>query len=516
MTDQPAPSIAPTQPSRWFTIRFAKCCWRLISQPLRWFRRHFWKLCIWFITLITLAWQYENWHGRRALEEQRALWIQEYGEMKMSDFIEPSVPDETNFFAAPVFEKFVVNRGPRDIGPNERPFETAHRKALEAMPHGRFLQLRFPELKPIPGEIKEVTLTPGVTSIDAPAWAANEVKLGHKRPPGLSDAQWLYQSLPQEEILRDLIAALNRPNSVMLPDNAERFAVGNALDDPAAVPIQALSQIHAFASNITLRAKAAASAGRLEEFMALCEVLIRFCHSGGNSTSLVSFLTITPIEQVTLQATSVGIATGVASDESLRKLTTLLTHIDEERMLRNSLTWEGFGLHIWSVDKIRTWHHRFLPPLKYLPEGWIDANMANHLSWWREIILPRTNADDLLAFTQKMDAGFQKMRVSLSATPNPRTLLAAVACPALSGIGNTALQLQTRRRQLLLAIAAERFILKYQHPPTNASELVPEFLPAIPGDPYAPGQPLQLTEGEPNERYRILSIGPETTLAFPR
>src|SRR6187431_1932843 len=82
--------------------------WRFFRRCLRWLRRKWWKIAIWIITLTALAWQYENWHGRRDLAEQRALWKAEYGDMKQSDLAPPRIPDNENFFAAPVFETFVV------------------------------------------------------------------------------------------------------------------------------------------------------------------------------------------------------------------------------------------------------------------------------------------------------------------------------------------------------------------------------------------------------------------------
>lgn len=78
------------------------------------------------------------------------------------------------------------------------------------------------------------------------------------------------------------------------------------------------------------------------------------------------------------------------------------------------------------------------------------------------------------------------------------------------------MQNQTRRRQLLLAAAVERFQLAEHHLPKDAAELVPKYLTEIPGDPSAPGQPLTYISGEGTERYRLVSKNKVHTLAFPR
>ena len=65
-------------------------------------------------------------------------------------------------------------------------------------------------------------------------------------------------------------------------------------------------------------------------------------------------------------------------------------------------------------------------------------------------------------------------------------------------------------------MAVERFQLAEHRLPKDASELVPNFLAELPGDPSAPGQPLTYISAEGNERYRLVSKNKDHTLAFPR
>lgn len=105
--------------SSWWSVRCAKGMGRLIMRPVRFVKRHFWKISLATTLLITAAWQYENWHGRQALAEQRALWIEEYGEMKLEDYITPPVPDDENFLTAPIFEKWAQPINPPSADADE-------------------------------------------------------------------------------------------------------------------------------------------------------------------------------------------------------------------------------------------------------------------------------------------------------------------------------------------------------------------------------------------------------------
>jgi hypothetical protein len=63
---------------------------------------------------------------------------------------------------------------------------------------------------------------------------------------------------------------------------------------------------------------------------------------------------------------------------------------------------------------------------------------------------------------------------------------------------------EARRDAGVVAIAIQQFRLRENKPPQALSELVPEFLPAIPIDPYD-GQPLKYDLN--SNRYVVYSVG---------
>lgn len=532
--------------------------WRFITRPIRWLWRRKLKITLWTATLITLGWQYENWHGRREYKEQLALFRAEYGDMKWSDFAPPRIPDEENFFAASVFETFVVPSQPIDTKMRqngETDEEHAARIALmnrtrtltDALPHARFLNLRIPSIKgSSPDSFPTLPEKEGVAFLDTTAWAKAESAGGKIRPQGGSDAQWLHASQPEDETVKGFIAALSRPKAGVLPAVADLTKIGDELENPYATPIHAVSGCFGCVRSLGLRARAAAQAGDLTAARQLCEVQWLIAEGYGSNPVLVGALVALAVEGEANAATTTALACRGWSEADLARLQRRLSAIDEEQTLFGAFYAESFRLHTWGGDL-----HRFLEenqrgfaPLSmksggkvavwlYLhgPSGWMDTNLAAHLRWWRQLMVPRTAGDDLLAVHHKLEAGLGPVMTEVAKTglptvaglmPSPRTIWAGILMPAFSNVFSNAIQSQTRRRQLLLAIAIERHLLAKGALPQQPADLVPAFIDAIPGDPWQPGTPLRWEVPDkdrdpaaPAIRYRILSAGKDTTLGFP-
>ena len=511
----------------WYSVRAAKWAWRKICGVGRFLKRHFWKITGSLAVLITAAWQYENWHGRAELAEQRAAWQAEFGEMKLEDFISESVPDEENFFAAPIFEQWTV--APSDPGPNLSARQIERRKAEAAMPHARFLQMKCPGLPSTEfTEIDKQQTLPGLETLDFTAWAKKDIPSRPARPSGMTDAQWYVAVMPPSEVVDGLKAALARSRSQWLPTSKERMAVSKALDDPFATPIPAVSNLFELSQGLMTRARAAARAGDGPQARELIEITWRFVEATTEGESLVHALVGSALEGMAVEAMAEGIATQCWSAEDLKHLMNRMQLINEERMIRQGLFREAFHTQLWPVEKIRASIKRNFAedkrsqsgPLRawsWGPEGWLDANLAQLLKWWSQILSPDLPGDDLVYLDLKMNAGTAALRSERAYTsPNPRQIMAAMAIPALTNIAGSALQNQTRRRQLLLAAAVERFQLAEHRLPKDATELVPNYLTEIPGDPSAPGKPLTYISGEGPERYRLVSKNKDLTLAFPQ
>lgn len=83
-------------------------------------------------------------------------------------------------------------------------------------------------------------------------------------------------------------------------------------------------------------------------------------------------------------------------------------------------------------------------------------------------------------------------------------MVVADSLPVLAGTFTRAAQAEARAATLDAAIATELFRRDRQRLPTTLQELVPEYLPAVPSDPFAAG-PVQYIIGE--DEFLIYSVG---------
>jgi hypothetical protein len=84
-------------------------------------------------------------------------------------------------------------------------------------------------------------------------------------------------------------------------------------------------------------------------------------------------------------------------------------------------------------------------------------------------------------------------------------VLSAIALPNFDRAFDTAIRAETWRRMAVVAVALERFRVARGGYPDVLDVLVPEWLPAVPADPYV-SRPLRY-EVRPGERPRLWSVG---------
>ncbi|HSY09851.1 MAG TPA: hypothetical protein VK840_02945, partial [Candidatus Dormibacteraeota bacterium] len=92
-----------------------KSGWRIV-------RRIFIILAI-LATLVAIFYTEENWRGKRAWENYKHEWEAKGEKFDWQAFVPPSVPDDQNFFTAPIFTnmlngKIVMSPYGNDGGPD--------------------------------------------------------------------------------------------------------------------------------------------------------------------------------------------------------------------------------------------------------------------------------------------------------------------------------------------------------------------------------------------------------------
>lgn len=394
------------------------------------------------------------------------------------------------------------------------------------MPHARFRMIACNGFGSDPANVETKQTSQGLEILDLDDWEKQLAKQGKTRPESLSQATWLLSTLPHEPVVDELIAAAKRPQSAWPMSFAEGLTVAQALDNPYAMPVPAISNVFDLTTKISQRARLAAQAGDGNLAFDLTQILWRFPEASNTSPGLVHALVGIAVEQIALQATTEALAAHCWSAEQMQQMAARMDSVNEEKILRDSLSFMFFSGHMWPIESLRkginkSW--RVKPSLwtqfgvwTYGPEGWLDCNMANSLEWSRRLLTPDIPGDDLIYLKKKMEGNFESVRQEYAISwPNPRRLLAACTMPALSNVADTSIRNQTRKRQLLFAIALERFHLKENRYPKQASELIPAYCERLPGDPNQPGESFQYQTSIGDERYRLISHYPDYTIAFP-
>jgi hypothetical protein len=215
------------------------------------------------------------------------------------------------------------------------------------------------------------------------------------------------------------------------------------------------------------------------------------------------------------------------SEPQLAKLQSVLTPIDliggvvhayqGERALALGVIQNGKGAELWSFGQpppelsqdpsaTRQWT-RGLGTLagKIWRFAWSDQAAAHFLDAMQALI----DASRAAAREQSASAlgrfQLEPLLAADSFLPRARTVYARGFLPALGKAPIKALRCETERALLVTGIALRRFQLRYSHYPERLSELVPEFLSALPID-RMDGQPVRYRLN-PDHSFTLWSIG---------
>jgi hypothetical protein len=101
---------------------------------------------------------------------------------------------------------------------------------------------------------------------------------------------------------------------------------------------------------------------------------------------------------------------------------------------------------------------------------------------WKHMIAPLRKGG-IAAAVKSAEGVSTELNAMHNPVLHPDYIMARLIVPALTSVSETVLFVQARERQVLAAIALERFYLKHARYPATLQELVPEFAAAVPLDP---------------------------------
>lgn len=478
-----------TQPSHpWFTVRFARWCWRLV-----WNRRTAWT----FITLISLTvlyYQWENWRSARELEQTRLRIVARLGTDNMLGFAPPKIPDEQNFFANPVIESWIRPGRP---GATE----------LQYIPPPNVL---LPKDTILPKPIEE-SKNGNAPTLDLAAWAKQRAEAGKPLPDELAPEVVLARELGDGNgLLPKLAEGVNKPFSMMKPGRREAIDAANG--NPWGVAIPNFRNMNDFQSQLALHLRSAALVHDQGKARDAALIMLRFSEASSEH-GLVGCLVSLALHGTAMEAMHDSMGREAWNEAALLELQRRLVAFDDLQNVERAMSSEAlvlFQTAAWLHAQPRhladmfvlgdlsedgtDWLWKNLPRLfgNWGPIGWHDANIA----YWTDRELDALGPAGPTAW---LSAGDRYDRVSKEArsnwfheddTPrlwrNPRRYFGAIALPNLGNVFTAAARCLFQRRCLIIGATLEHYRLRTGHYPTSLDLVQAELTPLKPKDPAQP------------------------------
>lgn len=460
------------------------------SRRSKWLRRLLWA-CVTLISLLTVYYQWENRRSARELAEARAQMIALIGTDSVSGMIPPQLVDETNFFALPPIAAWKTDA-------------THHQIPEEAF---------WPKTLPKP-ELIETDDGSG-SRVDWAKWAANR-DLKDEAP-----AQFLNRELGDAHgLLPQLAAGLDRPFSCLKPTQRDAITAANGDFIAMAIPnIPGLNDRH---RELALRLRAAAHAGDSTQTQMLARLLLRlFPESSATHGTLVGALVSIATNESAFDALQDALSCPAWDERGLALLQAQLAKENDLAVVRRAFTLEMLWGHAQLLrhrENVAYWRvgpllHMLLEEPNWTaallvlgPLGWQDADTAQHLRFWLEIIGPE-NEDAWIhaaAITQHISREIRKeLYLVQDVLPNPRRFIGSALIPNLGSIHASAAETLFHRRCLILACELEKHRLRHGAYPA-ALPVLSGFETNDPARPkHPPGYRLE------NDGYLLWSAGPD-------
>lgn len=465
----------------------------------------FW-IFISLLTLLVLLNVWTNWSGARRWAAARALVEREGETFDFRALLPQTPPDAQNLLAIePLRSIAAVVDGDTSKGE-----PAAKRKALEA--------LKWTGTAPA---ALGVTLGQATDFHDWVKFLRDSKYLDLPATSGSTGREALAALDAKHPLLKQISDAVTtRPLAMFTPGLQERPLPELLLSMPLPhyTPVQGLGRA------LSLRARAALAAGDSAEAARSILAVHQMDQACEQEPLLISFLVGHSLETLALEPLWQGLKDRAFTPEDLQRLHTAFSSSDQTahamlQAMRGEMAAGHNALDILqqtasgrrAMDEMlsgalsaggRSTSRAFL---RLIPGGLFDhwKSVLIELDM-QQLILPlkKDGLHAALTSSEKLMKGLEQRSNVLR---HPDYIVARLLLPAITQVSCNALFMDARRRQVLTALALERFFVKNARYPAALSELVPDFLPAIPADP-CDAQPLRYRP-TPSGRYALWSVG---------
>jgi hypothetical protein len=430
---------------------------------------------------------WEDWSGRRKLEEVKARFEREGFPLRAEAVFPPAPPAEENFGATPALDGLFA--APGSAG---EAAAAARTKALSDL---------------LPKEAATALRLDGA-EID---WSAMREALARNAganplPEDLTDVAAVRAWLERHRALfTELDAAARRPHAVFTPvptGNAGNGGVAARVSAPISILSQAVRLL-------TLRGLAAAAAGDEAEALSSARILWQFRRAVLAERSLLAGLVAVVIQNSWRHVALAMLAMPQPTDGSLAALAGMPgAEWSPEAELRQ--TWHGEALFAASLDPDKLSGDEIemrgrtmgTALLTHGPKGWRHRAIATLLEARCDHMIAPLKSGSAGTFCAGLE-GLASAEPTWLDTWSPFRVLQD--WKVMRTVMRKAVHANQRTRLVLLAIAMERHRLRHGRYPASPAALVPDFLPQVPPD--LDGQPLRVVTSPDGASAVLLSVG---------
>lgn len=225
------------------------------------------------------------------------------------------------------------------------------------------------------------------------------------------------------------------------------------------------------------------------------EILFRHGEIAANTPLLISYLSAIACDSLAISDVEKAMALTSVPADQLSRMQAILDRHQEDARLAQALRGErAYTIAFFNSARSPSGFgglRSLLPGFR----GWLLCDLGFGIRLYNQLI-PAAQDPSKRHLVQS---------VSSTAQNSPGSIVALSIPPLVKSF-----ELEARRladcRCALAAIAAERYRLAKGHWPARLNDLMPDFLDAVPSDPYAPDQPLRSAELQ--DRFVIYSVGP--------
>ena len=443
-------------------------------------------------TLIAIFYTEEDWRGKRAWGNYKHEWEAKGEKFDWQAFVPPSVPDDQNFFTAPIFTnmlngKIVMNPYHSDGSPDFRPEKD------EVGYLGGEGKTRITDLKTWQVSYRNPTN----------ASLAKEFPVAPQ--PQTPAADVLFALSKFDSAIEELRQASQRPYASVPLNYEDGFNSASSL-----LPV--LAELKRCTQVLQLRAVAELADGESAKALDDVKLSLYLNNSLRSSPFLISHLVRMAIANIALQPIWEGLAEHEWSDEQLVALDAELAKMDFLAHYEFTMRGER-AFAIASFENQRRTREVIVPQedggvitnsLRFMPSAYFYQNELAFARMQQQWLLPLVDTNSRIV----SPAALQRAENSVHAEQkhySPYKVQALMLFPAIGRAVEKFAAIQSSIDLARIACALERYRLAHGEYPETLDALMPQFIEKLPHD-IIGGQPLHYRRTA-DGKFLLYSIG---------